>query len=371
MEKKNLNIRKHVMTGISYMIPIIVAGGILGALAQAFAGYDIGNYYSAVSGSWATPFSGMEPFTWNGFWWGVKMLSGYAMSFSVAVMTAGIAYSICGRPGIVPAMIIGYTCSISKGGFIGGLLMGLIVGYFILWMKTWKLPYKWLSSLMPVLIIPVLATFICGMGYLLVFCKPLSELMDFFTLWIMSLNGGSKFLIGAVIGGCMGFDLGGPVNKTASMAANALAVDGVYGPMSAKLAGGMTPPTGLFIASLIAPKKFNTVEKETAITALPMGLCFITEGALPFAAADPLRFIPATVAGSALAGGIAVGMGVECVPAHGGIFVIPLMANPIWFVIAFVIGSVVTGIIYAVLKKPVQEKDDEEEIIDMDIDISF
>jgi PTS system fructose-specific IIC component len=187
----------------------------------------------------------------------------------------------------------------------------------------------------------------------------------------MSLGSGSKFVIGAVIGACMGFDLGGPVNKTASMAANALGADGVYGPMSAKIVGGMTPPCGLFVASLVAPKKFTSVEKDTAITALPMGLCFITEGVLPFAAADPIRFIPCSMLGSAVAGGIAVAMGVESVAGHGGIFVVPMMVNPVWFIIALLAGTAVTGVVYALLRKPSEENSLEEKIVDLDIDISM
>jgi len=382
--------KKAVLTGISYMIPIIVAGGILGALAKGLGDYNIGSLYDA--GKWATPFTGMfgqiaekwNPSNgffhrmadgsfsggaslWYAFWWGVNMLSSYAMAFGVAVMAAGLAYAIAGRPGIVPAFIIGYACNMSKAGFLGGLLMGFIVGYFILWMKTWKVP-KWCAGLMPVLIIPVVATLICGMLFLCVFCKPLAFIMDVFKNWIMGLNSGSKFVIGAVIGACMGFDMGGPVNKTASMAANALGADGMYGPMSAKIVGGMTPPTGAFVASLIAPKKFTRTEKDTAITAFPMGLCFITEGVLPFAAADPARFIPASMIGSAVAGGIAVAAGVESVAGHGGIFVVPMMKNPVWFLIAFIAGSVVTGVIYAFIKKPAEEAK-EEEIVDMDIDI--
>lgn len=368
MRKEKIQIKKHVLTGISYMIPIIVVGGILGALAKGFGGYDIGSLYS--TGDWATPFTGMEPFTWLGFWWGVNMLSSYAMNFAVAVLTAGIAYSLAGRPGIVPGVVIGYACTMSKAGFLGGLLMGFIIGYFVLWVKTWKVP-KWFAGLMPVLIIPVLTTLVCGMLFLGVFSQPLALLMDSFKNWIMSLGSGSKFLIGAVIGGCIGFDLGGPINKTASMAANALAADGVCGPMSAKIVGGMTPPCGLFISSILAPKKFSAVEKDTAITALPMGFCFITEGVLPFAAADPLRFIPASVLGSAVAGGVAVAMGVESVAAHGGIFVVPMMTNPVWFIIAFVLGSVITGVVYALLKKPSDETSGEEEIVDLDIDISI
>lgn len=366
---KKVGVMKTVMTGISYMIPMVVAGGILGALAKGFGGWQIGDYYAAVAGDWATPFTGMEPFTWGGFWWGVNMLGSYAMNFAVAILCAYMAFSIAERPGIVPGFIIGYACTMSKAGFLGGLLMGFIVGYFILWMKTWKLP-KWMQGLMPVLIIPVVSTFVCGMLFLCVFAQPIAWIMDVFQAWIASLNGGSKAVIGAVIGACLGFDMGGPVNKTACMAANGLAADGVYGPMSAKIIGGMTPPIGVFISSLLARKKFTATERDTAITALPMGLCFITEGVLPFAAADPLRFIPASMLGSATAGAIAVGMGVESVAAHGGIFVFPAMINPVWACVALVAGSLVTGVVYAFLKKPPEEtKVSEEEIVELDIDL--
>lgn len=365
-EKKKFEIQKPVMTGISYMIPMVVAGGILGALAKGFGGYNIGALYDTAK--WATPFSGMEPFTWGGFWWGVNMMGSYAMNFAVAVLTAGIAYAIAERPGIVPGFIIGYVSAMSKAGFIGGLIMGFAIGYFINWMKTWKLP-KWATGLMPVFIIPVVATFVCGMLFLCVIAQPLAYVMTAFQEWIKSLNGGSKAVIGAVIGACMGFDMGGPINKTASMAANGLGADGVYGPMSAKIIGGMTPPCGVFIASLLAKNKFSQAERDTAITAFPMGLCFITEGVLPFAAADPLRFIPASMIGSAIAGAIAVGMGVESVAGHGGIFVFPMMTNPMWAVVALVAGSVATGVIYAIIKKKPAEEEagEEEEIIDLDI----
>lgn len=366
MGKKKFEIKKHVMTGISYMIPIVVCGGILCALAKGFGGYDIGN---AVQGG-ATPFSNLNPFSWLGFWWGVNKLGSYAMDFAVAVMTAGVAYSIAGRPGIVPGVVIGYCSAQSKAGFLGGLLMAFIIGSFVNWMKSWKLP-KWCVGLMPVMFIPVISTLVCGMIFLCVFSIPLAFIMDVFQQWIISLNGGAKAVIGAVIGACMGFDMGGPVNKTASMAANALGADGIYGPMTAKIIGGMTPPIGIFIATLIAKEKFTGTEKETAKTALPMGLCFITEGVLPFAAADPARFIPSSMLGSAVAGAIAVAMGCESMAGHGGIFVIPMMTHPIWFLVALVIGSTVTGVVYAVWKKPSPEGlgEMEEEDIDLDIQI--
>ncbi|MGL5436552.1 MAG: PTS fructose transporter subunit IIC [Lachnospiraceae bacterium] len=368
MGNKKFDIKKHVMTGISYMIPIVVCGGILCALAKGFGGYDIGDAVEAG----ATPFSNLNPFSWLGFWWSINKLGTYAMDFAVAVMTAGVAYSISGRPGIVPGMVIGYCSAQSKAGFLGGLLMAFIIGAFVNWMKRWKLP-KWCVGLMPVMFIPVISTFVCGMIFIGVFSIPLAFIMDVFQQWIISLNGGAKAVIGAVIGACMGFDMGGPVNKTASMAANALGADGIYGPMSAKIIGGMTPPIGIFIATLISRKKFTKVEVETAKTALPMGLCFITEGVLPFAAADPARFIPSSMLGSAVAGAIAVGMGCESVAGHGGIFVVPMMTKPVWFLIALLIGSVVTGVVYAAIKRPLSEEPEvkEEESLDFDLDIQI
>lgn len=362
---KNLNLKKHMMTGISYMIPMVVVGGILGAIAKAY-NYDIGSMGPEAG---ATIFSNLNLLNPNHFFWSLNWLSSQAMGFAVAVMAAGVAYSIAERPGIVPAFIIGFAANTGKAGFLGGLVMAFIIGYFINWMKTWKLP-KWMVGLMPVMIIPVIATLVCGVFYFVVINTPFSIAMTALQQWIMSLNGGSKFVIGAVIGAGMGFDMGGPVNKTASMAANALGADGVYGPMSAKIIGGMTPPVGVFISTLITPKKFSSVEKETAKTAFPMGLCFITEGVLPFAAADPSRFIPASMIGSALAGGIAVAMGVESMAGHGGVFVFPMMLNPIWAVVALVVGSIATGVVYSAIKKPsIEGVEIEEEIVDLDINI--
>ncbi len=379
-------IKNPVMTGISYMIPMVVAGGILGALAKGLGDFNIGNaiaggdtpftnifkelspaFVEKISNGFVDGTTGFGTF-WYSFWWGVNMLSSYAMNFAVAVMTAGVAYAIAGRPGIVPAFVIGYAAAQSKAGFLGGLLMGFVIGYAVLWMKGWKLP-KWCKGLLPVLFIPVLATFVCGMLFTVVLMRPMAAAMEAFKNWIMSLNGGSKFLIGAIIGGCMGFDMGGPVNKTASMAANALGADGINGPMSAKIIGGMTPPVGIWIATLLAPKKFNRTDKDTALTALPMGLCFITEGVLPFAAADPLRFIPASMLGSAVAGGLAVACGVESAAGHGGVFVFPMMEKPWMAVLALVLGSIVTGVVYALIRKPLAEEKNEEEVVDLDLDI--
>lgn len=354
---KKLNLKQHIMTGISYMIPVVVAGGVLYALAKGFGGWDIGNKKDATD-------------LFTRFWFHTNLLASTAMSFAVAVMSAGIAYSISGRPGITPALILGYISVQVRAGFLGGMLMGLIVGYFVNWMKTWHLP-SWAKGLMPVMIIPVVATAICGLAFLFLVADPIVWLMDLLTTWIKSFQGGSKFILGAVIGACMGFDMGGPVNKTASAVANGLGADGIYGPMSAKIIGGMTPPLGIGLAALFARNKFSKTEVEMAKTAVPMGLAFVTEGVLPFAAADPLRVIPSCMAGSAIAGGLAMMLGVESVAGHGGIFIVPMMVNPFGFLIALAVGSLVTAIIYGILKKKnITETIVVDEKIE-DLDISF
>lgn len=358
-------IKKHLMTGISYMIPMVVAGGILGALAKGFGGYTVGDLAPQAG---ATIFSNLNMFDWGQFWWSISKLSDFAMSFACGVLAAGIAYSMSERPGIVPAFIIGYTANQAKAGFIGAMLMAFVIGWLVNQFKKAKLP-KSFMGLMPVLIIPVCVTLIAGVLFFGIVCKPMAMAMQAIQDWIMSLNGGSQFVIGAIIGACMGFDMGGPINKTASMAANALFADGYAAPESAKIIGGMTPPIGAGIATLIASKKFTKAERDTGISCIPMGLCFITEGCLPFAAADPVRFIPCSMLGSAIAGGMVMALGCSTPAAHGGIFIVPITENPLMFILALIIGSVVTGVLYAFIKKPSSEDALEEEIIDLDINL--
>lgn len=347
---KKLNLRKHIMTGISYMIPVVVAGGLLMAIARIFGGAFVGDATNSIP-------------------WMINFLGSSAMKFVVPVLTAGIAYSIADRPGIAPGLILGWISVEIKAGFLGGMLMGLLVGFFILWFKQRKVP-KMLQSLMPVLIIPLVSSFVVGMAYLLFLSQPIIFVQEALTNWMYSLQGGSRFVLGAVIGGMMGFDMGGPVNKTASAFSNALNAEGIFGPSACKIVGGMTPPLGIGLAALLARKKFSRNEVEMAKAAAPMGLSFITEGVLPFAAADPLRVIFSCMAGSALAGGLVMLWGVESMAVHGGIFVVPAMENPFGFLAALVIGTVVTGVLYAVLKKP-GSAEVEEEIVDIDVDVKI
>ena len=377
------DVRKHVMTGISFLIPMVVMAGILGAIQKAYSWSGVQLSEATVPG---LNYSGYSLFKISDFMHMLGEMNGNGFNWAYAFLCAGIAYSIADRPAIVPAFAIGYYAGgPTKTGFVGAMIMGFIVGYFVKWMKTWKLP-RALQGLMPVMIIPVLATMVATLVFFGIFMKPLSLLMIAFQNWIESLAGTSLFLVGAVIGACMGFDMGGPVNKTASMAANALYADSAVAntdgtsstPVdtvgaaaeTAKIIGGMTPATGVGLAAILAPKKFTEQQKNAAYTCIPMGLCFITEGVLPFVAEDASRVIPSCMVGSAIASGLAMAFSVGTPATHGGILVMPLSNKPLMWVLCLVIGTVITGVMYAVLKKtPDPEEVHEEEIVDLDIDL--
>lgn len=364
-------VKKHIMTGISFLIPMVVMAGIMGAIQKAYSWSGVAISDPTISG---LAFSGYSITKISDYMHVLGKLNGEGFNWAYAFLCAGIAFSIADRPGIVPGFAIGYYAGgPTKTGFVGAMLMGFVIGYFVKWMKTWKLP-KALAGLMPVLIIPVIATAVGAWLFFGILMKPISSVMIAFQAWIQSLADGSLFVVGAVIGACMGFDMGGPINKTASMAANALYADmpdGIGGcAETAKIIGGMTPGIGLGLAAIFAPKKFTQQQKDTAYTALPMGLCFITEGVLPFAADDPLRFIPSSMVGSAIGSGLAMSWGVNTPASHGGVLVAPLSNNLGMWLLACAIGSVVTGVLYAVLKKaPSEEEVKEEEIVDLDINL--
>lgn len=368
---KMQTIKKHIMTGISFLIPMVVMAGIVGAVQKAFSWSGVALSDPLISG---LEFSGYSITKISDFMAVMGKMNSFGFNWAYAFLCAGIAFSIADRPGIVPGFAIGYFAGgPTKTGFIGAMLMGFLVGYFVLWMKTWKVP-KALRGLMPVLVIPVLATMVASFVFFGILMRPISYVMIAFQNWIQGLAEGSLFVVGAVIGACMGFDMGGPVNKTASMAANALYADlpdGIGGyAESAKIIGGMTPAIGVGLAAIIAPKKFTREQKDAAYTCIPMGLCFITEGVLPFVAEDPARIIPTSMIGSAVAGGLAMAWGVGTPAAHGGIFVAPLSNKIGLWLLACVIGSVITGVLYAVVKKvPSEEDTKEEEVVELDIEV--
>ncbi|AMC93985.1 PTS fructose transporter subunit IIC [Erysipelothrix larvae] len=329
-------IKASFLTGTSYMIPVIVAGGIIMAIAKAIGGYDVAN----------------NPGT---FAYLINQIGASAFFFSVPILTAAIAYSIGDRPAIGPALAIGYLSNEINAGFVGGLIGGFLVGYMVLAFKKLKVP-NWATGIMPILVIPVTVTLAVGCIFQFIIGEPIAFVMNAMVNWLASLQGGSKFILGAVMGTCWGIDFGGPFTKTAASFANGLNADGVYGPTSVKMAAGMAPPLGMALAVLLARKKFTQADIENAKVAVPLSMCYITEGAIPFYLNDPIRVWCSTIPGSAVAGGLALMWGVESPALHGGIFVVPMMNNPLVFLTCLGIGTIITGVIYAIIKKPLTEE---------------
>lgn len=329
---------KHLMTGVSYMLPVVVAGGILIALAFAFGGITTEGY---PEGSLA---------------WALMMIGGgTAFALFVPILAAYISYSIADRPGITPGIIGGMLATTVGSGFLGGLLAGFLAGYVTLALTTYiKMP-KNLQGLMPVLILPLLSTLIVGLAMVYVVGPPMKIVNDAMTAWLKNMQSGSAAVLGVILGAMMAFDMGGPVNKAAYAFSVGLLSSQVYEPMAAVMAAGMTPPLGLALAALISKARFTAEEQEASTSAAVLGISFITEGAIPFAARDPLRTIPSLMVGSAVAA--ALSMLFKCglhVP-HGGIFVLPIpnaVDNLGGYIIAILVGTAVTAGMLLALKKP-------------------
>lgn len=332
---KSNAVYKHLMSGVSFMIPFVVAGGIAIAFSFAF-GYDafqtagtLPAYLMTIGGS-------------GGFGLMVPILAGY------------IAYSIADRPGLAPGMIGGVVAGSIGSGFLGGIVAGFLAGYVVLGIKkVIKLP-KSLAGIMPVLIIPVLGSLIVGLGFFYILGAPMTFINKSITDWLNSLSGGSAILLGLILGAMMAFDMGGPVNKAAYAFGTGTLVAGQGSAvMAAVMAGGMVPPLGIGLATLLFKKKFNDDQREAGKAALVLGASFITEGAIPFAAADPGRVLPAIMAGGAITGALSMALGATLAVPHGGVFVLFAVENILQYVLAIVVGSVVTAGLLGVLKKDV------------------
>ncbi|MBH9976045.1 MULTISPECIES: PTS fructose transporter subunit IIC [Bartonella] len=328
---------KHLMTGVSYMLPFVVAGGLLIALSFAIGGVGV----TSQEGTFANAL----------FVIGSK--GGFALM--VPALAGFIAYSIADRPGIAPGMIGGLLSQNIGAGFIGGIFAGFIAGYSVRLAIKWiKLP-KSLQGLMPVLVLPLIATLITGLLMMFAIGTPVAALLNFLTEWLKGLQGTNAYLLGAIIGGMMAVDMGGPVNKAAYATSVALISSGVYGPIAATMIAGMTPPMALALAAWIFPNRFTTDERSSKVSTFILGLAFISEGSIPFAARDPFRVIPALVVGSAVAGAVALGLGTGLRAPHGGIFLafIPgVVINYIGYFAALIIGTIVTTIVLGILKQP-------------------
>ncbi|MDJ1371974.1 PTS fructose transporter subunit IIABC [Gulosibacter molinativorax] len=345
-------IQKALMTGVSYMIPFVAAGGLLVALAFLLGGYDITNSAADIvtNNSLANlPEGGLMTYLAALF----ATVGGMALGFLVPALSAYIAYALAGRPGIAPGFVGGAIALAVGAGFIGGLVTGLFAGFVAMWIGSWKTP-RWLAGLMPVVIIPLLTTAATALLMYLLLGRPLAMLMEALTGWLNGLSGGSSILLGAILGLMMCFDLGGPVNKAAYLFATAglsAGTDAAMMVMSAVMVGGMVPPLALALASAVRPKLFTPEERKNGQAAWLLGAAFISEGAIPFAAADPLRVIPSMMAGGAVAGGLSMAFETTLRAPHGGIFVF-FAIDPIWgFLIALVAGTLVAAIAVVLLKQ--------------------
>jgi PTS system fructose-specific IIC component len=332
---------KHLMTGVSYMLPLVVAGGLAIALAFAIGGIQEGAYPKGTIAAALMQIGGETAFR-----------------LFIAVFSGFIAYSIADRPGIAPGMVGGFLAQTLGAGFIGGIFSGFLAGYFTKFLADKiRLPGT-LEGLKPVLILPFLSTLGIGLLMIYIIAPPVTWLNNTMNAWLLGMQGANAIVLGIILGAMMGFDMGGPINKAAYAFSVGLLASKIYAPMAAVMAAGMTPPLGLALACFLFKNKFDLEEREAAGPALVLGISFITEGAIPFAAKDPIRVIPSLMAGSAVAGAISMVSGVQLLVPHGGIFaaLIPgAVTNLIAYFIAIVAGTVVTAGALYFLKRPEAE----------------
>ncbi|WP_083605192.1 PTS fructose transporter subunit IIBC [Salinivibrio sp. ES.052] len=325
---------KHLMTGVSHMLPLVVAGGLAIALSFVF---------------------GIEAFKEEGTLAAALMQIGGGSAFAlmVPVLAGFIAFSIADRPGLAPGLIGGMLAASTGAGFLGGILAGFIAGYSAKFVAEKVILPASMEALKPILVIPLLASLFTGLVMIYVVGGPVSVAMDALTTFLQGMNSTNAVILGVLLGAMMCFDLGGPVNKAAYTFGVGLIESGTYMPMAAIMAAGMVPALGMGLSTFLAKRKFNDAEQEAGKASFVLGLCFISEGAIPFAAKDPMRVIPSCIAGGALTGAMSMLIGAKLMAPHGGLFVllIPNAISPVFmYLAAIAAGTVVTGLVYAVLK---------------------
>lgn len=354
-------LRQILLTGVSYMIPFVAAGGLLIALGFLLGGYQITEVAEDVvlnNSLQNLPDGGLATYLGAVLF----QLGSLAFSFLVPALAGYIAFAIADRPGIAPGFTAGAVAVLVGAGFIGGLVGGLIAGFVALWISRISVP-SWLRGLMPVVIIPLGATLVVGGLMFLVLGRPLAAITSGLTNWLNGLSGSSVIILGIILGLMMCFDLGGPVNKAAYAFATAgLAIDNEASLriMAAVMAAGMVPPLAMAISStVLRPKLYSAAERENGKAAWLLGSAFISEGAIPFAATDPLRVIPSMMAGGAVTGALIMAFGVTLSAPHGGIFVAFAMNNILLFLLALAIGAVVSAVLVTTAKQFAGKKDSE------------
>ncbi|KJU73159.1 PTS fructose transporter subunit IIABC [Clostridium baratii] len=334
-------IYKHLMNGVSHMLPFVIGGGILIALAFLF---DDANINPSNFGS-NTPFAAF-----------LKTVGDTAFGFMLPVLAGYIAMSIGDRPALAVGFVGGMLANKGGSGFLGALLAGFIAGYLVVFLKKIfsKLPDS-LEGLKPVLLYPLFGILLMGAIIIFIINPPVAAINTGLTSFLNSMGESSKIVLGVILGAMMAIDMGGPINKAAYVFGTASLASGQYDIMAAVMIGGMVPPLSIALCTTFFKNRFTKRERQSGLTNYIMGFSFITEGAIPFAASDPLRVIPACAIGSAVAGGLSMGLGCQLRAPHGGIFVVPVIEHPLGYLIAIAIGSVVGMILLAILKKPLKE----------------
>ncbi|HFJ9466491.1 PTS fructose transporter subunit IIABC [Bacillus thuringiensis] len=356
-ERKQNPIYRHLMNGVSFMVPFIVVGGLLIAIALTLGGEKTPGGLVIPEGS---------------FWKTIEQIGGASFTFMVPILAGYIAYSIADKPGLVPGMIGGYIAatgsfygSESGAGFLGGIIAGFLAGYIALGIKKLKVP-KAIQPIMPIIIIPVFTSLIVGLAFVFIIGAPVAQVFVSLTAWLAGMQGSSSILLALILGAMISFDMGGPVNKVAFLFGSAMIGEGNYEIMGPIAAAICIPPIGMGLATFIGKGKFQDSEREMGKASFTMGLFGITEGAIPFAAQDPLRVIPSIMAGSMMGAVIAMIGHVGDRVAHGGPIVAVLGAvdNVFMFFVAVIVGSIVTAVVVNVLKKDVLklEKQESEQI---------
>lgn len=335
-EKKG--IYSHLMTGVSHMLPVVVAGGLIIALSFVF---------------------GIEAFKEEGTLAAALMSigGGAGLALMIPVLAGYIAFSIADRPGLAPGLIGGMLAASTGSGFLGGIVAGFIAGYSAKWVAEYVQLPKSMEALKPILIIPLVATLITGLAMIYIVGGPVSALMNAMTDFLNNMGSTNAILLGLLLGGMMCVDLGGPINKAAYTFGVGLLASQTYAPMAAIMAAGMVPAMGMGLATFLAKKKFEANEREAGKASFVLGLCFISEGAIPFAAKDPVRVLPSCIAGGAITGALSMLFGAKLMAPHGGLFVllIPGALTPVLlYLMAIIIGTLVTGVLYAFLKPSIK-----------------
>ena len=359
-ESAGAALKRWLLTGVSYMIPFVAGGGLLIALGFLLGGYNVTDNATDVvlqNTLWNLPEGGLGQYLGSVAF----VIGATSMNFLIAALAGYIAFAMADRPGIAPGFTVGAVAALMGAGFLGGLVGGLLAGAVAAWLARRPVP-RWLAGLMPVVIIPLVASIVASGLMLLVLGGPIAALTLALSDWLSSLSGAAAIGLGALLGTMMAFDLGGPVNKVAyafavaGLGAGSLDNQAPWAIMAAVMAAGMVPPLAMALATVIAPKLFSGVERENGKAAWLLGASFISEGAIPFAVADVFRVIPAAIVGAAVTGAMCMGFGVTSQAPHGGIFVFFAIGNLPMFIVSIIVGTVISALIVVALKRWVRRR---------------